>query len=136
MYPLSSRYHEMGLYDTPALIDYILAETDHKTLITLGHSLGSTNVLIATSLRQEYQAKVRLNIMWGQGCLINHIRLREVLTSVYSSYMVRATTYNNGRRAQRDLRPFVSTVFLTRLNFNYLFRDSDHFRLFIWYKFN
>ncbi|KAI5744617.1 hypothetical protein M8J76_003875 [Diaphorina citri] len=50
-------YHEMGLYDTPALIDYILAETDHKTLITLGHSLGSTNVLIATSLRPEYQAK-------------------------------------------------------------------------------
>ncbi|KAL1459543.1 hypothetical protein WDU94_011513, partial [Cyamophila willieti] len=66
--------HDYGYYDTPATIDYILNITNQKTLITLGHSMGAGMYLLAGSTRPEYQKKVRLNILWGQAIMMEHIK--------------------------------------------------------------
>lgn len=40
--PLLPSYDEMGYYDLPAVIDYVLATTDHSNLAYVGHSMGET----------------------------------------------------------------------------------------------
>lgn len=78
----------MGVYDTPATIDYILNTTGHSSVIALGHSLGSTNVLVAASMRPEYQDKVKLNILWAQSVYMGNIKVRDWFDVLYSVYVV------------------------------------------------
>ncbi|CAG9762042.1 unnamed protein product [Ceutorhynchus assimilis] len=54
--------HEVGYYDLPATIDYILNKTNEKSLYFLGHSVGSTAAFITGSLRPEYNSKIRLHL--------------------------------------------------------------------------
>lgn len=56
---MSNSWHEIGKYDIPASIDYILATTGLKELNYVGHSMGTTAFFVAMSLRPEYNAKVR-----------------------------------------------------------------------------
>uniref|UniRef100_A0A8D8Z5X2 Lipase n=1 Tax=Cacopsylla melanoneura TaxID=428564 RepID=A0A8D8Z5X2_9HEMI len=93
--------HELGYYDTTASIDYILNVTGHKNVITIGHSMGTTNVLIAGSLRPEYQAKIRLNMVWAQGAFKGHMFGKGNSDFFYSKY-VRSW---NIKRTQRMLEP-------------------------------
>jgi len=46
-------YHEMGIYDLPAVIDYIKVKTGKKVTY-IGHSQGSTQVFLGMSLMPEY----------------------------------------------------------------------------------
>ncbi|KAL1454298.1 hypothetical protein WDU94_010570, partial [Cyamophila willieti] len=82
---------ELGIYDTTATIDYILANTGFKDVITLGHSMATGNVLIATSLRPEYQDKVRLNMLWGQSIFIGNMQSKGEMDIVYTQYVVSET---------------------------------------------
>jgi lysosomal acid lipase/cholesteryl ester hydrolase len=52
-------WHEMGYYDIPATIDYIMAITGEK-LYYIGHSMGTTMLFVMTSTRPEYNAKFRI----------------------------------------------------------------------------
>ncbi|XP_075230311.1 lipase 1-like [Lycorma delicatula] len=52
--------HEMGVYDLPATIDYILSHTTYDSLQYVGHSLGTTMFFVMCSERPEYMNKVRL----------------------------------------------------------------------------
>ncbi|CAH1395539.1 unnamed protein product [Nezara viridula] len=51
-------FHEMGYYDQPAFIDFILNKTDHKKLFYIGHSQGTTQFFALMSTRPEYNEKV------------------------------------------------------------------------------
>ncbi|XP_021966606.1 lipase 3 [Folsomia candida] len=53
-------WHEMGMYDIPASIDYILTATSAPSLYYVGHSMGCTAFFVAMSERPEYNAKVKL----------------------------------------------------------------------------
>lgn len=50
----------MGVYDLPAMIDYILAQTGQKQLFYIGFSQGTTQFWILMSLRPEYNEKIKL----------------------------------------------------------------------------
>lgn len=52
-------WHEIGYYDLPAMIDYVLAKTGQSSLNYVGHSQGTTSFFIMTSLRPEYNSKIR-----------------------------------------------------------------------------
>lgn len=50
----------MGVYDAPAMIDYILAHTGEEKLFYIGFSQGTTQFWVMTSLKPEYNEKIKL----------------------------------------------------------------------------
>lgn len=52
-------WHEIGYYDLPATIDYILEHTGHMELYYVGYSQGSTAFFVMASERPEYNRKVK-----------------------------------------------------------------------------
>lgn len=53
-------FHELGYYDLPAKIDYILESTGQDKIVYVGHSQGTTAFFIMGSERPEYNDKIRL----------------------------------------------------------------------------
>ncbi|XP_072753605.1 lipase 3 isoform X2 [Anoplolepis gracilipes] len=52
-------FHEIGYYDLPAMIDYILKKTGYSELYYIGHSQGTTTFYIMLSERPEYNSKIK-----------------------------------------------------------------------------
>jgi predicted alpha/beta hydrolase len=51
-------WHEIGFYDLPAMIDYVLNFTKKKKTFYVGHSQGTTSLLVLLSSRPEYNEKI------------------------------------------------------------------------------
>lgn len=51
-------FHEMAIYDLPAIIDEILKRTNASKIACVGHSQGGTVLLIFASLKLEYHHKI------------------------------------------------------------------------------
>lgn len=51
-------WHEIGKYDLPANIDYILETTSQEKLHYIGYSQGTTSFFVMMSERPEYEQKV------------------------------------------------------------------------------
>lgn len=51
-------WHEMGIYDLPAAIDYILSITQQEKIYYLGHSQGTTSFFVMMSEKPEYNEKI------------------------------------------------------------------------------
>lgn len=49
----------MGLFDVPAMIDYVLEETKQSQLMYAAHSMGTTAFYVCMSIRTEYNAKIK-----------------------------------------------------------------------------
>lgn len=58
-------FHEIGYYDIPANIDFILEKTNQTKLYYFGHSQGGTTFLVMGATRPEYNAKIRLATVIG-----------------------------------------------------------------------
>ncbi|KAL0102715.1 hypothetical protein PUN28_018193 [Cardiocondyla obscurior] len=56
-------YHEVATRDLPAMIDYVLSYTNQKTLIYIGHSMGTTLFFALLSMKPEYNAKIKLGML-------------------------------------------------------------------------
>ncbi|KAG8230457.1 hypothetical protein J437_LFUL009946, partial [Ladona fulva] len=67
-------WHEMGLYDLPAEIDYILLETGEQSIFYIGHSMGSTTFYVMTSQRPEYNEKIRAQFSLAPIAYLTHLR--------------------------------------------------------------
>lgn len=52
-------WHEMGIFDLPAMIDYILEETGQRKLSYIGHSQGTTIFYVMCSELPSYNAKIK-----------------------------------------------------------------------------
>ncbi|CAG4983198.1 unnamed protein product [Colias eurytheme] len=55
-------WHEIGVFDIPAMIDHVLYITNNKKLIYIGYSQGNTAFLVMCSMRPEYNEKISLMI--------------------------------------------------------------------------
>nr|AIY34739.1 lipase 10 [Lygus lineolaris] len=53
-------FHELGYYDLPSVIDFILNKTDNTQLRYIGHSQGTSEFFVMASTRPEYNAKIRV----------------------------------------------------------------------------
>lgn len=76
-------FHEMGFYDMPAVIDYILQVANRETIDVIGHSIGATSALIMCSTKPEYNDKVRSLIALAPGVFFNssvQSNIQEMLT--------------------------------------------------------
>ncbi|CAG2068190.1 unnamed protein product, partial [Timema podura] len=66
--------HEMGVHDTPAVIDYILSRALSTELYYIGHSLGASLFFIMASEKPEYNSKVRAMIGLAPGAFLGNAR--------------------------------------------------------------
>lgn len=70
----SFSWHEIGYYDVPASIDYVLAKTNQTKLQYIGHSQGATAFFIMASERPQYNDKIEMMHALAPGVLMSHIR--------------------------------------------------------------
>ncbi|XP_057665426.1 lipase 3-like isoform X1 [Diorhabda carinulata] len=47
-------FHEMGLYDLPAIIEYISNSTNRKDILYIGHSMGCSAFMVYSSLKMDH----------------------------------------------------------------------------------
>ncbi|XP_055901809.1 lipase 3-like [Eupeodes corollae] len=52
-------WHEIGMNDLPAMIDYALYETNQEQLHYIGHSQGTTTFLVLTSKNLKFKNRIR-----------------------------------------------------------------------------
>lgn len=77
-------YHEIGLYDLPALIDYSLQLSGSEKIFYIGHSQSTTEVLTMLALRPEYNKKViQSHLMGTIGAYTNPARIPKMLAIIY-----------------------------------------------------
>ena len=67
-------FHEMGKYDLPATINYVLNQTEHKQLHYVGHSQGTMTFFIMCSERPEMCDKVMLMQALAPVAYIKHAK--------------------------------------------------------------
>lgn len=60
-----NRWEDLGHYDLPAMVDYILRVTGQKKLSYVGFSLGCTVFYVGANLRPELNDKVEVMISLG-----------------------------------------------------------------------
>lgn len=51
-------FHEIGFYDLPAMINYILGVSGKPSLFYVGHNQGTTALFVLLSTRPEYNTKI------------------------------------------------------------------------------
>lgn len=69
-----SSVHEMGKYDLPGAIDYILAQTKNTEIRYIGFSMGCSMFWIMMSLRPEYNEKVKVMIAMAPVVYISNMK--------------------------------------------------------------
>lgn len=67
----SCSFHEVGLYDVPSEIDYILATTGKEGIHYIGHSMGTVVFWIAMSEHPEYNSKIHSMLAMGPVAFLN-----------------------------------------------------------------
>ncbi|KAH8376737.1 hypothetical protein KR093_001124, partial [Drosophila rubida] len=70
----SFSWHEIGYYDLPAMIDYVLKKTNHSKLSYYGHSQGTTSFFVLASSRPEYNAKVHVMQALAPVSYMTHVK--------------------------------------------------------------
>lgn len=55
-------WHEIGIYDLPAMINFVLKKRNIKSLKYIGHSQGTTAFFVMASEKPEYNAKVSVMV--------------------------------------------------------------------------
>ena len=58
-------FHEMGVYDTPAMVDYVIKQTGVQKHYHVGMSVGATVMFTFLAARPEYNKNVKLFVAQG-----------------------------------------------------------------------
>ncbi|XP_023943564.2 lipase 3-like [Bicyclus anynana] len=67
-------WHEIGYYDLPAMIDYVLGISKSATLKYIGHSQGTTTFFVMAAEREEYNDKVSLMVALSPVAYMTHVK--------------------------------------------------------------
>lgn len=106
-------YHELGIYDLPAMIDYILYTTRHERIYYIGHSEGTTQFLVMTSEKPEYNSKIILMIGLAPAAFSGNIRgpIKKLAKLTYFGVWVGETFGYPEFRSRSPWGKFVSNLF-------------------------
>lgn len=66
-------WHEIGYYDIPTAIDFILAKTKTKKLRYVGHSQGCSVLMVALSMKPNYNKKISSAYLLAPAVYVNHM---------------------------------------------------------------
>jgi pimeloyl-ACP methyl ester carboxylesterase len=67
-----SSWHEIGMYDLPAMVDYVLRVTGDPDLHFVGHSMGATTAVVMLSERPEYNSKLKITLLLAPVVKLEH----------------------------------------------------------------
>ncbi|XP_033231536.1 lipase 3-like, partial [Belonocnema kinseyi] len=67
-------WHEMGIYDLPAMIDFVLQITGQKQLFYIGYSQGGTQFFVMNSMKPEYNDKIRLGVTFAPAVFLGNTK--------------------------------------------------------------
>ncbi|EDX13081.1 lipase 3 [Drosophila simulans] len=67
-------WNEIGMYDVPAMIDYVLAKTGQQQVQYVGHSQGTTVYLVMVSERPEYNDKIKSAHLLGPAAYMGNMK--------------------------------------------------------------
>ncbi|PNF43069.1 hypothetical protein B7P43_G02712 [Cryptotermes secundus] len=65
-------WHEIGMYDLPAMVDYVLRVTGDPDLHFVGHSMGATTAVVMLSERPEYNSKLKITLLLAPVVKLEH----------------------------------------------------------------
>lgn len=66
-------WHEMGIYDIPATIDYILKKTHQKKLAYVGVSQGTAVILVTLAELPQYNDKISIANLMAPAIIFEHM---------------------------------------------------------------
>ncbi|XP_049869393.1 lipase 1-like [Pectinophora gossypiella] len=66
-------WDEIGRYDLPAMIDYVLQETNRTAVKYVGHSQGTTSFFVMCSERPEYNEKISIMVALSPIVYMSHM---------------------------------------------------------------
>ena len=81
-------FHEMGIIDIPAIIDYILATTKNESLFYIGHSQGCTIFYVLCSEMPKYNSKIKAHFSLAPAVFIKHVRSPLFLIFFVANYHI------------------------------------------------
>jgi len=67
-------FHEMGIYDLPAMITFITNMRSQPLHTYIGHSMGTTSFFVMASERPKIAQMVQMMIGLAPVVLINHMK--------------------------------------------------------------
>ncbi|KFQ62722.1 Lysosomal acid lipase/cholesteryl ester hydrolase, partial [Pelecanus crispus] len=67
-------FHEMAMYDLPAMIDFVLLKTGQKQIYYIGHSQGCTIAFIAFSSLPELAQKIKMFFALAPTVTVKHAK--------------------------------------------------------------
>jgi len=65
-------WHEGGMFDVPAGIDYALSVTNQEQVYYVGHSMGTTQYLVMLSMKPEYNEKIAVSALLAPPAFMSH----------------------------------------------------------------
>lgn len=73
-------WHEVGIYDIPAMVNFILKRTGSSQLIHVGHSMGNTAFYVMASTKPEMTDKIVAHVSLAPVVYMTHMKSLNVLT--------------------------------------------------------
>lgn len=70
----SFSWHEIGYYDVPASIDYVLQKTNQTKLQYVAHSQGASAFFVMLSERPEYNDKIEMMHAMAPAVFMSHAK--------------------------------------------------------------
>ncbi|CAH1286036.1 unnamed protein product [Diabrotica balteata] len=78
-------WHEVAIYDTTALVDYILNVTNASQAFYIGHSQGTTSYFAFVAEKPEYNKKIKLAVHLAPSVIYRKFRSPAVFLGKHSS---------------------------------------------------
>lgn len=80
-------WHEIGYYDIPAMIDYVLEQTNSSGVYYVGHSQGTTTFTVMLATRPEYNRKIIQSHLLAPAVFMKNFP--HLVKHVYNEYLVK-----------------------------------------------
>ncbi|CAL1684028.1 unnamed protein product [Lasius platythorax] len=111
-------FHEMGIYDLPAMITFITNMRSQPLHTYIGHSMGTTSFYVMATERPEIARMVQLMISLGPGAFLNHMQspVRQFFFSLKDSQTITRVFFHDELFPQNDFVRFL-TKYLCYQNF-------------------
>lgn len=120
---------EMGKFDLPASIDYILSETSHSKVRYIGHSEGTTMLLALLSLRPEYNQKISIANLMAPIAFENNAAIEaKVVFDLFLELWVNTTIFHHLNDAQNHKITLMINALFVKLLFEWTFFISEFFQ--------